>query len=390
MRKHYFDNGKALASFLGIVYHSALVFAGANWLISAPDSLPLLQIYTKYINLFRMPLFLFISGYFAAYSVKKYNLRDFTINRLSRLGIPLISTMITFNIIEKLYVYQFQDKDLSSILTVMIPWSTRFQMLSHLWFLYYVLVFSLLLYIGVLLIKKYSSVSLVKKFASFKIGRLGNCADAVFLAGSMGLFGVCGVLHVISGFHHELFSLLTFGANLPFFLLGVLTFANWEYLESKFLKLSGARFIVVGLLLIVSYFIAEKISGVIPNSNTLFNMLPRYFSLILVLGLLYRFLNRSNRVLKYMSESSYSVYLLHHPVIVVVSYYCIKHFELPNPMTGYVVVLVLSTIVVYALDFLLIRSTKIGKLLFTGTFGARRKQMVNVDPGASLNPERLA
>jgi hypothetical protein len=60
LRKHYFDNGKALASFLGIVYHSALVFTGADWLISAPDthSLPLLQIYTEYINLFRMPLFL--------------------------------------------------------------------------------------------------------------------------------------------------------------------------------------------------------------------------------------------------------------------------------------------------------------------------------------------
>jgi glucan biosynthesis protein C len=237
--------------------------------------------------------------------------------------------------------------------------------------------------------KKYSSVFLVKKFVSFKINRLGNYADAVFLAGSMGFFGICGVLQVISGYYHELFSLFAIGVNLPYFVLGVLTFANWEYLESKFLKLSGARFVVVGLLLAVSYFIAGKISGIIPNSTTLFNMLPRYFSLILVLGLLYKFLNRSNRVLKYMSESSYSVYLLHHPVIVVVSYYCVKHFELPNPVTGFVVVLVLSTLVVYALDFLLIRSTRIGKLLFTGTIGTRRKQPVHVDVGASLNSERF-
>ncbi len=89
MRKHYFDNGRAIASLLGIVYHSALVFSGTTWLINEDDkhASTYFQIYTNYINLFRMPLFLFISGYFAIYTVKKYNFKDFTVNKLTRLGI---------------------------------------------------------------------------------------------------------------------------------------------------------------------------------------------------------------------------------------------------------------------------------------------------------------
>lgn len=364
MRKHYFDNGKAIASFLGIVYHSALVFTGIAWLINVDEqqSLPILQIYTHYINLFRMPLFLFIAGYFAAYSVKKYNFKDFALNKLTRLGIPLISTLLTFNILETLYIFKFNYGNYPLIETL-----STFR-LSHLWFLYYVIIFSFLIYICSFF-KFYHINSLIKR-------RLEKYMDVILIACNIGIFGICGVLFVITGFFHELFSFILIGAYLPYFLLGVLTYLNWEFFENKFFNLTRTRVAVISILLIISYILAGIISDIVPNTDQILNIIPRYFSLILVLGLLYKYLNKSNRFLKYMSESSYPVYLIHQPVIVVVSYYYIEYINLTNPILGYFTVFLFSTIVVYALEYILIRNTKLGAFLFTGNSRLKQKKKV--------------
>lgn len=371
MRKHYFDNGKAIASFLGIVYHSALVFTGTAWLINVDgqQTLPILQIYTDYINLFRMPLFLFIAGYFAAHSVRKYNLRDFTFNKLTRLGIPLISTLLTFNILEKLYTFKFihGNYSLNEILGTLVPWGSNFQ-ISHLWFLYYVIIFSFLIYFSSFL-KIYHINSFIKRI-------LKKYSDVILIACNIGILGIFGVLFVITGFFHELFSFLTIGANLPYFLIGVLTCQNWEYFKKQFFDLSRTRVVIISILLIISYILAGLISDIIPNSNTILNTFPRYFSLILVLGLLYKYMNKSNRFLKYISESSYSVYLIHQPVIVVVSYYYIKYINDSNPVLGFFTVFLLSTIVIYALDYFLIRNTRVGTFLFTGKRNIEQKSKV--------------
>ena len=373
MRRHYFDNGRAMASFLGIVYHSALVFSGARWLISVSEQqeLPSLQIYTDYINLFRMPLFLFISGYFAAYSVKKYDFKKFTLNKLTRLGIPLISTLLTFNILEKIYTFRFNYGGNPSIeiLSTFVPWSSDFQ-LFHLWFLYYVIIFSFLIYICSFF-KGYNISSLIKN-------KLRNYIDVILITFSMGIFGLFGIIYIETRFFNELLSFLTIGANLPYFLLGVFMYFNWGYLENKFLNLSRTRTILIFISLIASYIFVDMISDIFsnPNINAILNVLPRYFSLILILGLLYKYFNNSNRFLKYMSDSSYSVYLIHQPIIVVVSYYYVEYVNFKNPILGYCIVFLLSTIIIYFLDYVLIRKTKLGSFLFTGKRSLKHKNEV--------------
>lgn len=369
MRKYYFDNGKAIASLLGIFYHSALVFAGTAWLINIEkeQSLPIFQIYTEYINLFRMPLFLFISGYFAALSVMKYHLKEFTLQKITRLGIPLISTLLTFNIIERFFVSKFNNKNFSFIemLNTMVPWNSNFQ-LSHLWFIYYVIIFSFLTYF----VLTFTKVS----FNSLIIRILNKYTDAFLIVCSIAIFGMFGILFILTGFFHELLSFLTIGANLPYFLLGVITYVQWGFFKKLFIELSRRRFLIISILLVISFIIAKNISGIVPNSNTIMNIFPRYFSLIIVLGLLYKYLNKSNGILKYMSESSYSVYLIHQPIIVVVSYYYINYIPNTSSIIGFFIVFLSSTFIIYAIDYILIRKTRLGMLLFTGKINFNPKQ----------------
>ena len=373
MRLHYLDSGRALASFLGIVYHAALVFVNVDWMVNAPEThtVPALRIYTDYINLFRMPLFMFISGYFAAYAARKYSLKDFSVRRLTRLGIPFVATLLTFSIIEKIYVYKYWGGDLSFLPYTVMPWSRYFQM-SHLWFLYYALVYSFILYIGLMLKKRYP----LKIFDRIRLG--GKYADVLFLAGIFGIFGFCGMLYIVTRFDLQLVSFLTFGSYFPYFMLGAVAFLRRDELKSKFFELSRSRFVTLFILLIISCILAAQLKGIVPYTNTLLETMPRYFSMILVLGLLYRFLNKPNRVLTYMSESSYSVYLLHHPIIVVIGYYYVNYMLLPSPLLGYLLVLTASIIVTYALDYLIVRNTRLGNMLFTGAVNFKRKSIQTV------------
>jgi peptidoglycan/LPS O-acetylase OafA/YrhL len=380
MRLHFLDSGRALASFLGLVYHSALMFVNVDWLVNAPDThtLPALGVYTEYINLFRMPLFMFISGYFAAYAVRKYNLKNFAVRRMTRLGIPFVTTLLTFSFIEKIYAYKYWGGDISFLPKTVIPWSRYFQM-SHLWFLHYALVFSFILYFALMLKRRFP----LKLFDRLKLG--GKYTDVLFLAGIFGIFGICGMLFLVTRFDHQLVSFLTFGSYFPYFMLGALAFLRRDELHGKFFELSRKRFVVLFILLIVSYIPATLFRGIVPYTNTLLDTLPRYFSLILVLGLLYRFLNKPNRVLTYMSESSYTVYLLHQPLIVMVGYYYVKHFLLPSPWLGYLLVLTVSTILTYSLDYLLVRSNRWGKFLYTGVLPFKRRAGVAVQQSAVSN-----
>jgi glucan biosynthesis protein C len=164
-RVRYIDSGRALASFAGIIYHVALIFC-AKWIISASDQNQIygLKAYTQYINLFRMPLFLFISGYFSISVLSRKGVGRFLHNRLTRIGIPLLSTMILLNALQS-YVsnyWLYGKHTFDGWISQLLPWSSNFSF-SHAWYLYYILVFS-----GVLLVIDY------KKIITNRIQKLYN------------------------------------------------------------------------------------------------------------------------------------------------------------------------------------------------------------------------
>lgn len=360
-RKYYFDNGKALASFLGIIFHSSLVFTSTGWIIGVTENqfIPSLAIYTDYINLFRMPLFLFISGYFAAYSVKKYDFRAFSVNKLTRLGIPLISTFLTFNLLQSLFskVFYTNNYTLGELLGTILPWSKGFS-LSHLWYVYYVFIFSFLIYF--LIKKKVSSFS-IKNLQIF----IYRYIDIFLITFTIGILGIFYMLHKLTGFNHALLSFDYFGAYLPYFIFGVITFNNWSFYSNIFISPTKQRLTVIVVSLISCSLLRYYAGDIIPYLDTILSVIARYLSLILILSLLHKFLNKSNRYLKYMSDSSYVVYLIHQPIIVIVSYFYIKYIEVSSSVLGYLIVLLTSILWIYLTDYL-IRKSKVGTFLYTG------------------------
>jgi len=365
-RKHFFDNGKALASILGFFYHTGLIFS-VTWAINVdPDEFSNgIYLFTQFLTIFRMPLFMFISGYFAMYAVKKYEFKPFANRRLMRLGIPLISTLFTFVFIQKVLSKKWKtgSVNISSVFLNDIMFFGNNFTLSHLWFLYIVIIFSFALYLIVYLIKPNKNKNVIIRFNNyFKRDRIhSSFVDTLIVTLSVMLIVVTVILNKILP-NHALLPIINFGIYLPYFVIGALTNVYYKRYSKIFFEYSRKRFSLNVTLMSIALVLFLVTNGGLQLG---FSTIAKYYGITIILFLLHNFMNFSKPFTRYLSDSSYSIYLLHQPVIVSVSYYYLKHLE-TNTYVSFVGILMLSIALTYLLDFLIVRSTNLGRLLYTG------------------------
>lgn len=358
-RVRYIDSGRALASFAGIIYHVAMIFC-SSWVVSVSEENRIygLGIYTSYINLFRMPLFLFISGYFSISVLNRKGVKKFLHNRIMRIGVPLASTMIVLNTLQFYFCsYLLKGRHIGWMKPLM-PWSSNFNFL-HAWYLYYILVFS-----GVLLIIDY------KKIITNKIKKLGNYnpyfLDVVILIFTIGISMVGLVIYKIHPMTHPLIDIIDMTIYLPFFLIGYVCYVNKNLMLQLIINIDKKRVIYFCIMIVVSMLTLAMLGDNYKYPSFFINLVCRYYSLLIVINLLQRFLNKENKVIDYMAKSSYGVYIFHQPVIVVLGYIYIKYYSNIPPYIGFIAVLTASIIFTYLIEWVLIKKTKLGKFLFNG------------------------
>ena len=151
-RLHAFDGLRAAMMLLGLVLHAACNYQDSPpdpiWNFRDPQGSPIFGLLILYIHLWRMPIFMFIAGFFSALLVERRSAGSFISNRLSRLGLPMllflpfmvpltISAFIFANGTRSLGRIEGGLDAVSSLETAnMFPPIT-----IHLWFLYYLLLF---------------------------------------------------------------------------------------------------------------------------------------------------------------------------------------------------------------------------------------------------------
>ena len=334
-RLHYMDNLRALAMFIGVLFHAALAYSPLLhnlWFTTGAQSSPLIDIVSFFTHLFRMPVFFLISGFFALMLIQKRGLSGFLKNRTLRIFIPFIIflPLLTVAIMASLGWAIDNVENLSPLLsffkmmqdipdTPPSPISTM-----HLWFLYYLFIFVIL-----------TAILYESKF--FKIALLGRITSPKFILTIFPLLLVPALFTVVSPhpapdkWYPELWS---FGFYGLFFLLGSLIFIKQEVLE-QFNKYKH------GLLLVsiaaYAYFYStlpktistEMIMFMMSGMKMELSHLPvaiaeAYISVYMTLYCLIlgrQYLNKQNKVLKLISDSSYWVYLIHFPLLLIIQFY---------------------------------------------------------------------
>jgi peptidoglycan/LPS O-acetylase OafA/YrhL len=353
---------------LGLVIHSSITYGlfeyGDAWPLKDPNSNSMLNDrIVFFIHSFRMQIFFVVSGFFGAMLFYERKPLAMIKNRVSRIVYPfivfviLLWPLITLSFTYTRFVFAGEPNAWAETLaTIGTPLFFIPQNTWHLWFLYY-----LVMTIG---------VSILIAFAMRKTPVLANTISKAFswiiqkpVLRVLFFAGITGLVYLIMGVSSVATSTSfipdfnTFLYYFIFFIVGWVLFKSKEHLDS-FKRLDWACSIL-GTVLFFGYTLNE------PSFS--FEMAILVKSLVVWLlifgftGLFLRYGSKHSARMRYISDASYWVYLVHLPIAAFIPA-LIFEWQVPA-MLKFLTVLSVTTIICFVTYHLFVRSTFIGKFL---------------------------
>ena len=153
-RLHYLDATRAFALLLGIVFHASLSFMPVfiGWAVMDVSTSYIAGGFALISHTFRMALFFLIAGFFSAMVLHKTRTRNFLQSRAVRLGVPfIVGWLVLRPLLVSGWIAGGQsmrgDVDISASLLQGVASLTNLPnelfVGTHLWFLYYLILFTL-------------------------------------------------------------------------------------------------------------------------------------------------------------------------------------------------------------------------------------------------------
>lgn len=325
MRRYDLDNLRVIAFGLLIFYHVGMVFVPWQNHIKDTQTHEELVLPMLFLNQWRLSILFVISGMGTYYALSKRSGGQFAKERLIRLFIPLVVGMAL--IVPPQVYFEWLDQGRFS--------GNYFEFYSdkafwkpypdggaiswhHLWFILYLLIFSLILIPAFRYLHKNSEAWLIRKMQSLSKSRLGLYLLIIplFLWETY-LAPIFPSTHALIGDWYNLINYCTlffFG-----FLLISLKDIFWQtVIKNKHLYLLCG--IVAFPLLMFLWFGTDDFSGKLYISS--FVKVVNLWSWILtIFGYGATYLNKPSKFLSYANESVYPLYILHQTVIVILCYY---------------------------------------------------------------------
>ncbi len=321
-RLHYMDLLRGILMMLGVVLHTLAIYTvNSDWKVSSTESTDYADPILNVIHLFRMPAFFIIAGYFSALVLVKQGAMPYVKSRFIRLGVPLIFAGILLNIPMALLINNGPSD---------IGWSQYIlsgSWLGHLWFL------------GVLIL--YSSIT---AFLWRWIEPVINNNSQWTLLFSLLVLMLIFPISLRIGWYMEAMNIqliLLTVSNLfeyfPYFLFGLVFF-----FQSKYVSLGDKlHWWVAGSL--VSYLLWTSLEIKILTDSLMFLM--AIFSSLTLFAFFERYFNRPAKWKQDLANSSYTVYLVHQPIIILIALYMVE-----GPINIHMQIFtIMSTTVIFAL-----------------------------------------
>jgi len=332
------DNARATLLLLGVLFHAS-VFV---YLYQKPESLGefLLVVFThQFLHVFRIPTFFVIAGFFAAYLLQRRGPNKFFQNRLQRIALPLLIFWIPLGFANS---WSSQGAWLTG--------GSTFDVLpidfGHLWFLYFLILYCVIFWAFSAPLRKLLTQRVSPRVFLLLLAAAFPLIPGVFdqegtLATSTRLFPEPGLLVLY-------FLIFLSGAIAYHQQDGWLTFLKRRaVLLVSLLLLSFGVFFVIqdwGMAVTPWIYAASVVSGTYG-----------------VLGLFLRFATKQNKVFKFVSDSSYWIYLIHLPLVF---FFLIFLSKLGIGAIGVILLTTSSTIGIGVLSYkLLVRHTPVSLLL---------------------------
>jgi glucan biosynthesis protein C len=360
---------------LGIPYHAAMAYhTRVVWDIHSPDKSEFLTFLSGVLVTFRMPAFFIVAGYFAAMMLERKPATAWLRGRFLRLGVPLLTGLAL------LAPLQIALIDLGDALTGAMSVTSAldraasdvthpgFSWIMHLWFLPALLAYSVLLVAGLRWLRRPTLTA--------HLQRLRRQTVAHPLAGLVLLTLVITAWEILVFLSHQamltrdgiLPYFLAHGIDpylryLPFFLVGVLL-RNAPDIRTQFVWENGWR---LPTLAVITAIVASVLRGRdTMELDALYNAVDGTAAILVslvLIGLAQRFWNRPDPRIDRIVDASFTIYLLHHPIIyALATIYLVAAWP---PVLEFTLICVVTFVLSYAAHRLLRRSA-LALLLFNG------------------------
>lgn len=378
-RFHSLDSLRAIMMLLGIVLHSALVYSPINnneissvLLLKDPISNHISNGFiVEFIHSFRMQIFFILSGFFGALLFYKKSPRQMIKNRISRILFPfLIFESVLgpiLNYSEKYSIYTL------NYIETELPNSFLEPFIGHFWFLYYLIIITIIFTGFTLLFKRFK--------------RFGNLISRVFekiiiqpflriLFFSLFTAIIYLLIEVTTGimpakiadfFMPEPFpseprirlvpNPLTIIYYLSFYMVGWFLFKSNRYLN--YLNSFDWISFILGFIIFSFYFFCK--SSVSYFDFLIIKPLMTWLLIFGIMGLFIRYFSSYSSKARYISDSSYWIYLVHMEFCYLLP--ClIFNWDIPSTFK-FLIVTTLTTLICFLSYHYLVRNTLIGRFL---------------------------
>jgi peptidoglycan/LPS O-acetylase OafA/YrhL len=354
---------------LGIVLHSAVSYGviplGAAWPYKDPQTNSAFDLVVFFIHLFRMPVFFVAAGFFAALLMQRGGPRRFIGNRASRVLLPLaLFWPIVYTAVAAGFTYANGRAagavDMSSITSG--AYLARAS-LVHLWFLWDLTLFyaaAALIVPAAARVPERWSRRIDSTFGRLATTRTGVLAMSAVSA--LTLLPMAGPgLETLPVLFPPVRILVAYGV---FFTFGWLLYRRRDILDRlgerwKGLLLAGA---VAGVgYLVVTVGRAFSDPWLHHVAGCALAGLSMWLLIFGIVGGFVRRLDRPSPIVRYLSDASYWMYLVHLPIVITVPG-LLAPFALPATLKFTITLAVTTAATLISYDYL-VRATAIGALL---------------------------
>jgi len=333
-RLHGLDALRGGALLLGIVFHAAFSFFPGDqlWLIMDAERSASLSGLAYVLHIFRMTVFFLLAGYFGRMQTYRLGTRPFAVDRLKRIGGPLLVfwpiVMVCFIALAIWGLAAANGGTIPENPPEPPPFSLKTFPLTHLWFLYMLL----LLYAGMLIgrgvlsgLRVKSGLGRVSDWTLRKTAWIGllpllmAVPTAIAILYHQNWHPFFGIPTPEYGFVPNRVAVVAYGGA---FGLGWLMQRHPDHLRNAVrpwpLFLAGAialtGYCLVTLGTTVSYYmpLSEQAKYVYPAAYAL----SIWFWTFGLIGLCLKIWSGESRLRRYIADASYWLYLIHLPIIM--------------------------------------------------------------------------
>jgi peptidoglycan/LPS O-acetylase OafA/YrhL len=367
-RLYFIDWIRVLAFGLLILFHCTMPFVTFGWEIKNEEQSVFLSRIIIWLHQWRLPLLFFIAGVGAHFSLANRKPLAFLGERFVRLFIPLAFAMM-FTIPFQVYFEWLQTGRITSSYAEFYPSVWEFVPYpdgsftwSHLWFVVYLFVFTLLLWP----LFSIMQINLIKRGIQKLESILTSPITIIALSGIFMLYYFQLYIqwpeqqNLIADWFNFIFSITLF--FLGFLLSHFSSF--WQTCEKYRWHFFIASMVCM-IVLFAQYYWPLTLPKKQDQALYLYGVLDSihiWMMIVSLLGFARKKLNFSNAFLRYTTPAVYPFYILHQTIIVAAGYY-VTQWSLPI-MAKLLILIVVCFGGVYVLYEFLIKRFAITRLLY--------------------------